>query len=218
MAIRFAVTGDVRFLSHRDMLRLFERAVARASLPICYSEGFNPRPRLRLPLPRSVGVASDDELLVMELERPESPDRVHRDLARQVPVGIELREVIELPRAAKPRPVEVTYRLDLAEQPGPELDRTIREVIKSDRLEIGRTSKKDGRARVVDVRVHIVRIDRSTDALTLTLRVSPEGSARPAEVLDLLGLDPLETLPRLRRVAVRWEGLGTEQTTPPGPP
>ena len=62
-AFEFSVTGDLRFISHRDTVRVFQRALARAALPVAYSEGFNPHPRLSLPLPRAVGVASEAELM-----------------------------------------------------------------------------------------------------------------------------------------------------------
>ena len=65
----FSVTGDLRFISHRDTLRLLQRAVARADLPVRFSEGYNPHPRIAIPLPRPVGVASDDEAVVIEFER-----------------------------------------------------------------------------------------------------------------------------------------------------
>ncbi|GAF87148.1 unnamed protein product, partial [marine sediment metagenome] len=54
----YDVDGDLRFISHHDMLRLFARSLARAALPVRFSEGFNPHPRLSIPLPRPVGVAS----------------------------------------------------------------------------------------------------------------------------------------------------------------
>jgi len=189
------------------MLRLFERAVSRADLPVRYSEGFNPRPCVRLPLPRSVGVASDDELFVMTLERHESPDRVCERLARQLPTGIALGETVELARQGKLRAVEATYRLDLAGESRPELAEAVRGITHADRLEVQRVAKKGSRCRTIDLRAWIARVDLCADVLTMILRISPEGSARPAEVLELLGLDATEALARLRRVAVQWEGL-----------
>ena len=189
------------------MLRLFERAVSRADLPVRYSEGFNPRPCVCLPLPRSVGVASDDELFVMTLVRHESPDRVCERLARQLPTGIALGETVELARQGKPRAVEATYRLDLAGESRPELAEAARQIMSADHLEVQRVAKKDNRCRTIDLRAWIARVDVRADVLTVILRISPEGSARPAEVLELLGLDATEALARLRRVAVQWEGL-----------
>ena len=63
-ALEYTIGGDLRFISHRDTLRLFQRAVARAALPVRFTEGFNPHPRMMIPLPRPVGVASQAETLV----------------------------------------------------------------------------------------------------------------------------------------------------------
>ena len=76
LAIRYAIKGDLRFLSHQDTLRLFQRAFNRAGIPIRFSEGFNPRPRISIAMPRPVGVESCDELLVIELASWADPDAV----------------------------------------------------------------------------------------------------------------------------------------------
>ncbi len=60
--VQFSVRGDVRFVSHHDLMRVLGRAARRAGLPVAMSEGFNPRPRISLLLARGVGVASDAEL------------------------------------------------------------------------------------------------------------------------------------------------------------
>ncbi|MBN1342928.1 MAG: DUF2344 domain-containing protein [Phycisphaerae bacterium] len=229
VALRFAVTGDRRFLSHRDLARLFERAISRANLPIRYSSGFNPRPRLWLPLPRGVGVASDDELLVLELDRHEPPCRVLERLADQMPEGIVLREAFEQASRVTPRPVEVTYHLELSgkmEDPGlteaprrgaeepMALAERIRTVMAAGGIDVERTVHKGGRTRIVNLRPWIIRLEVNDTTLIIVLHVSPEGSARPAEVLGLLGLDPIETLPRLCRASVGWEGLGPDGASP----
>jgi len=211
VAIRFAVTGDLRFLSHRDMLRLFERAVRRANLPIRYTQGFNPRPRLWLPLPRPVGVESDDELLIVELTGSQDPAGVYGRLAGQLPTSIGLREAFVLTSQTMPRPVEATYSIGLCEPPGAELVAAVRRILTAEQIRICRVSRKGNPPRWIDVRGGIVRIDVTRDAVTFTLRTGPTGSVRPAEVLEQLGLSPAEAPVRVRRVAVRWEGLQAEQ-------
>ena len=77
LVVRFKIEGRLRFLSHVETLKLFQRACARAGLQVRYSEGFNPRPRLSLPLPRPVGVESQDELLCVRVEQDPLPDLSH---------------------------------------------------------------------------------------------------------------------------------------------
>jgi uncharacterized protein (DUF2344 family) len=67
LVLKFTIGGTLRFLSHSQMLNVFQRAVVRAGINPQYSHGFNPRPKISLPLPRPVGVESDDELLVMSV-------------------------------------------------------------------------------------------------------------------------------------------------------
>ena len=67
LVIKFRIGGLLRYLSHAETLRLFERACVRAGINLQYSQGFNPHPRLSLPLPRPVGVDSDDELLTLKV-------------------------------------------------------------------------------------------------------------------------------------------------------
>ncbi len=65
--MRFKIGGSVRFLSHAETLKVFQRACVRAGMNIQYTQGFNPRPRLSLPLPRPVGVTSQDDLLCVRM-------------------------------------------------------------------------------------------------------------------------------------------------------
>jgi radical SAM-linked protein len=74
--IKFKIEGSLRYLSHAETLRLFQRACARAGVNLQYSQGFNPRPKLSLALPRSVGVESDDEMLILRVQTP-SPEPSH---------------------------------------------------------------------------------------------------------------------------------------------
>ena len=69
LRVRFAKHGKVRFTSHRDVARVWERALRRVALPVAYSEGFSPRPRLSFGLALPTGCASVGEYLDIELDR-----------------------------------------------------------------------------------------------------------------------------------------------------
>ena len=64
----FTKTGDAVWMSHLDLMRLFQRAFKRAGLPLTHTQGYNPRPSVSIALPLSVGVESDCELLDYDLE------------------------------------------------------------------------------------------------------------------------------------------------------
>ena len=67
LVAKFQIDGILRFLSHSQTLSMFQRAVIRADINPQYSQGFNPRPRISLPLPRPLGIESDDEVMVMPI-------------------------------------------------------------------------------------------------------------------------------------------------------
>ena len=88
--IRFAKRGRLRFLSHRDVARSFERAVRRAGIPVAHSHGFSPHPRLSWVGAAPTGAASEAEYLEIGLTRPVDPDLLVADLDAALPAGIDV--------------------------------------------------------------------------------------------------------------------------------
>jgi len=130
----YKIWGNLRFLSHAETLKLFQRACVRADIELEHSKGFNPHPRLSLVLPRAVGVESDDELLVLHIHK-ESPElnsseenqipgqrysepedicsAIRTRLSTQLPEGIELLSV-SFPKTTRlPQPFSVNYILTI---------------------------------------------------------------------------------------------------------
>lgn len=95
----FEKTGDSIWISHLDLMRVFQRAFRRAGLLLKHSQGFNPRAIVSIALPLSVGVESSCELLDFELEQPEpvTPERLNAVL----PQGIRVLDVLENGRKLK---------------------------------------------------------------------------------------------------------------------
>ncbi|MBN1492126.1 MAG: DUF2344 domain-containing protein [Phycisphaerae bacterium] len=209
LVVRFAIDGDVRFISHQDTVRLFERAMTRAGWPVRFTEGFNPRPRLSLPLPRNVGVASDDEILVVETEGSIEPDRALECLAEVLPAGLRLIEIHEA--SAKPKPLRIWYELPV-EAPAPHLDAAIQAFLGCDTHVVKRTKEAGSPIREVDIRPYVETASREGERLQMVLRVTPQGTARPMEVLDALGLPGTPLAHRLRRTRVDWSDTGPTAT------
>src|SRR6185503_9821597 len=113
--IRFEKGEAVRFISHHDLMRAFQRAVRRAALPVRLTEGFNPRPRIVFPVALEVGIASQDEAAEIELLEWIQPQEVMARLARHLPPGLTIRLARELPSTRKGQtPLRMKYRMHLA--------------------------------------------------------------------------------------------------------
>ena len=200
----YSIDGDLRFISHHDTLRLFRRALARADLPVRYSEGFNPHPRMMIPLPRPVGVASVAEVIVVEMDRPIDPQDALQRLARQTPEGIQMLSVRRLALAERLQPILVRYHFDAQDLSTEELDLRSRGLLDSKAAVVQRVSPKQPKGRPFDVRPFLADLRAVEDGVEFTLRVSQDGTAKPAEVAGLLGYDAATINHRIRRLEVQW--------------
>ena len=91
----FEKTGNARYISHLDLMRLFQRAFKRAGLPLTHTQGFNPRPSVSIALPLSLGVESRCELLDFDLEVPVDCSKIREKLNASLVEGVYVREVYE---------------------------------------------------------------------------------------------------------------------------
>ena len=94
LRVRYAKRGRLRFTSHRDFSRAFERALVRARIPMAYSSGFNPHPRISYAGASPTGAASEAEYLEIGLAETVDPDRLADDLDRALPDGLDVLEVV----------------------------------------------------------------------------------------------------------------------------
>src|SRR5690606_7747402 len=95
LRVRYAKRGRLRFTSHRDFSRAFERAVFRARVPMAYSSGFNPHPRISYAGAAPTGSASEAEYLELALAEVVEPATVAEALREALPDGLDVIEVVE---------------------------------------------------------------------------------------------------------------------------
>jgi radical SAM-linked protein len=100
LRIRYAKRGRLRFTSHRDFSRAFERAIFRARIPMAYSSGFNPHPRISYAGAAPTGAASEAEYLEIALAEVVDPATVRAQLEEALPDGLDVVEVVESPGGA----------------------------------------------------------------------------------------------------------------------
>ena len=93
--IRYAKRGPLRFTSHRDFARAFERALRRANVPIAFSQGFTPHPKISYASAAPTGVASEAEYLEIGLQAEVDPDELKRALDAALSPGLDILEAVE---------------------------------------------------------------------------------------------------------------------------
>lgn len=91
----FSKTGDIRFISHLDLMRLFQRAIRRAGLPVVITQGFSPHLKISITRALKLGIESGSEELVMNMREAAAPDVVTRSLNAKLPGGIRIKEIKE---------------------------------------------------------------------------------------------------------------------------
>jgi radical SAM-linked protein len=94
LRIRYAKRGRLRFTSHRDFARAFERAVRRARVPIAFSSGYSPHPKISYANASPTGAATEAEYLEIGLTRECDPDAVLAELDASLPPGLDVLEVV----------------------------------------------------------------------------------------------------------------------------
>ncbi|GJQ60504.1 MAG: hypothetical protein SCALA701_33050 [Candidatus Scalindua sp.] len=164
-------------------MKLFERAVRRAEIPVKMSEGFNPRPKIIFPLALPVGIEGTDEKLGIILFEYMPVGEVESRLKNQLPKGIQIISVVSVSNQQSSSVSEITYLVKLGKGKVPETEK-IKEFLSSDVINTQRKGKK----LLFDIRPSIVNVTLNSESIFLDLKMTPKGMARPEEVLSCLGL------------------------------
>lgn len=183
--IRFGKTGRMRFLSHHELMRLFERAIRRSELPIRMTEGFNPHPVLSFPTALGMGIESLDEVLELELSTWIAPKLLQEKLGAQLPEGIAVVSVLPFTRRDRSYVDFVEYEVDVPGQTAG-LEERVRAFFGKSEHEVVRDL--GDRKKTVDIRPYVLAVENEGDRVFLRIRVTDSGSARPEEALEAVGI------------------------------
>lgn len=197
--VRYSKQGKVRWISHRDVARAFERALRIEQLPLAFTLGFSPRPKVSFGLALSTGYESEAEYLDLELSAPVDLEPLPARLTAALPTGLEVDAVVELEERApalQEAVAAVTWRVEVTDDDGqPVPTQTLRELVAGARsapvLEV--TQVRKGRASISDVAPAIRRLevlDTSPATVEMELVTQPRG-AKPSEVVAAIaGISP----------------------------
>lgn len=199
----FAITGNLRFLSHLDLLKLMERALRRARIPIAFSHGFNPHPKMAFATAKAVGLAGLSEYFDVELDQEMAPLEFQRRLQENCPAGIEIKEVKEI-SPGEPSLMSVvncaSYRVKVRVKnklDAKELEQKIDRIFSRKEIIVQRISPK--RKREYDIRPGIFSLTYhfctpQEVLLEMDLKIGSEGSVKPGEVVEALSLEDCQIL------------------------
>lgn len=187
LRLRFSKRGDIRFTSHRDMMRLFMRVLRRTALPLAVSQGFNPRLRISLPAPLGVGIEGANEVLDLEMSRWCRPGYVSGVIGGLLPEGISLASVRILQGKPARCPEALSYSVPLCEG-HPVNDAVLRKIERRGSLVVARETDKGIKKK--DIGPFIMHLRLQEGRLLMLLKVTEAGTARPQEVLDVIGCRP----------------------------
>jgi radical SAM-linked protein len=185
--IRFRKAGELRLVSHHDLMHCFERMFRRAALPVARSRGFNPRPRLWFAQSLALGVVGLNEVLELELTEAIAPEDVERRLGDQCPPGLAILTVKSIDIRAAAHVRRARFRLPLA-APILDLSQRCGEFLSAEHHWIERTRPNRRR---IDLRPFVAALEPGDSELGMTLWITPHGAARPEEVVEALGLHAL---------------------------
>jgi radical SAM-linked protein len=186
----FAKTEPMRFTSHLDLYRAWERLLRRAGLPLVFSQGYNPRPKLQLAAPLALGITSQAEIIDFWLENSTNDlKEITGKLHAARPHGIEVQSVEAVEASAPTLQKKVTaaeYQVRLLDQV-PDLDQKIATLLDSDSI------LREKRGKTYDLRPLIEEMNfegGESNSIHMLLKAQEGSTGRPEEVLRALEIPP----------------------------
>jgi radical SAM-linked protein len=181
MRIRYAKRDRLRFTSHRDFARAFERAVRRAGIPIGFSSGFSPHPKISYANAAPTGAASEAEYLEIGLTDEREADAVREALDSALPPGLDVVEVVVSgPGSLADRLEASEWRIELPGSDTEQLQAAVASFLAAADVSVERMTKRGLRA--IDVRGAVVGL-AADDAAVIGVVRSTIPTVRPEDII-----------------------------------
>ncbi len=194
LCVTFGRGEGLKYISHLDLMRLWQRTLSRAEIPLTYSQGFSPHPRLSLAAPLAIGVTSSAEIMDIQLERRVSPHFFLKTVTEQLPEGIEISEIVETgPKSPSLQSLVSSAEYNVvieSNRSQEEIEEVIlsllaKETLPWQHMRNKEIRKYDLRALIDDL--WLVEWHPSECTLGMLLRCDNKGSGRPEQVTLALG-------------------------------
>jgi radical SAM-linked protein len=186
LRLTFTKTGSLKYTGHLDLHRTLERTFRRAGLPLAYSQGFNPQPRMNLAEALPLGITSECEVMDVWLETQIDLEQAQKDLDRAAPPGMQIltmREVDEQSSSLQTQVVAAEYRVTVSGGVTVDLDSRARDLLSQSTL------MRERRGKHYDLRPLIESLSVEENVLVMKLSARDGATGRPDEVLRALGVE-----------------------------
>jgi len=191
--ITFTKQGALRYIGHLDLHRVWERALRRASLPISYSQGFHPQPKISLAAALPLGFSSRAEVIDVRLNEEIPTEEIHTRLKDNLPPDIKVTDVKSVDErlpALQTLVLSAAYDVHLTEPvAGSELTRRVESLMQTESIIRERRGKTYDLRPLVEMLSVITQAD-GTVWLKMTLAAREGATGRPEEVLTVLEIEP----------------------------
>lgn len=177
--VYFDKCGEMKFISHLDLLRFFERLFNKAGIPVKYSEGFHPRPKMSFGNPISLGTEAYNEVMDFEISSEISNEEVLKRLNENTVIGFKVNKVEEVPRKSSIMEELKNVRYEIIGD-NDSMDK-LEEVLNRD--EILETKEKKGKVVTRDLKARLLRFTRSDNVISLEIE-----NMSPNSYLEIAGI------------------------------
>ena len=191
LRLRYSKIGKIRFTSHRDVGRMWERALRKVALAVAYTSGFSPRPRMAFGFALPTGAESLAEYVDVALDPTKAHDLIDitRNLSTAMPLGIDLTGSALLEPSTEALQVAVVSSTwEMCPPSTPDLAERVAALLARPTVEL--EVERKGRPVASDIRPGI--LSAATRGSVITCELAARGT-RPADVLRALDLDPLDS-------------------------
>lgn len=183
---------DLVWIGHQDLMKVLERLIRRASIPMAQSQGFNPRPRMNFVQALGLGIEAHQEVLEMELSENLPPDELMLRLNATSPPGLRFLSVSQPPsrKPAQARTLIYSFAVELQQERREATALAMEEFLNATQFIVER--RRDDKVVSLDLRHLVNHLDWTEDGFVrMSLKVTPTATARPEEVLAAIGLKDL---------------------------
>lgn len=215
LRLRYAKRGKLRFMSHRDVARSFERAFRRAGVPMAHSQGFSPHPKISWVGAAPTGAASEAEYLEIQLVSEVDPDRLVRAVDAALPPGLDVLEAVVAGAGSLTDRIDGSrWRIEVPGVSPDELAAAVVRVLARDVIEVERLTKNG--MRTIDVRPALISLQVGAGEDTAT-GVTPAEGTNGVQACGILEAVVRQTTPAVRPDDVLSAIRVVAALTPPVP-